>query len=322
MRLAVIDFSSVAISLLVADTGGEKNYRPVAGLRRSVPILDYLTHDGNLSETGIRKCKEEVRYLSEAARNAGSDEIHLIATASMRIIRNRDEVSREISEEAGCDVVLLSGRDEAYADYMANREFSILSPALLLDIGGVSAEFADLSDSKKKHMFSLPIGPVMLMTMFDSLYPDVDENLSQLGISLISQAVLQLIFNMAFPPVPSNVKLVLSMSTAASTLGCLILTIAMWVLFSDWMVMLTLRFAIVVLGVISIVISPSPSPCVGDAVATSVWLIVTFHLQFELMCTISCPPSGDISIVSVLTVRYSSVVSSSLQAKMARSAIP
>ena len=175
MRLAVIDFSSVAISLLVADTGGEKNYRPVAGLRRSVPILDYLTHDGNLSETGIRKCKEEVRYLSEAARNAGSDEIHLIATASMRIIRNRDEVSREISEEAGCDVVLLSGRDEAYADYMANREFSILSPALLLDIGGVSAEFADLSDSKKKHMFSLPIGPVMLMTMFDSLYPDVDE---------------------------------------------------------------------------------------------------------------------------------------------------
>ena len=175
MRLAVIDFSSVSISLLVADIGGEKSYRSVAGLRRSVSILDYMTHDGNLSQSGIEKCAEEVSYLCSAAENAGAERISIIATASMRIIKNRDEVRKRITEKAGVKVSVLSGRDEAYADYMANREYSALGHVLMLDIGGVSAELADLSDPKKKHMHSLPIGPVALMSLFPSIYPDSDD---------------------------------------------------------------------------------------------------------------------------------------------------
>ena len=175
MRLAVIDFSSVSISLLVADISGERGYRPLAGLRRSVSILDYMTHDGSLSENGIGKCVEEVMYLLSAARTAEAERISIIATASMRIIRNREEVRTRIAKASGIDVLVLSGRDEAYADYMANREYAALGSALLLDIGGVSAELADLSDAKKKHMFSLPLGPMFLQSLFPSLYPKWDD---------------------------------------------------------------------------------------------------------------------------------------------------
>ncbi len=174
MRIAVIDFSSTALSLLVEEISGEM-MSSVVGLRRSVSILDYMNRKGRLSERGIEKVIDSMRYLIEAAERVGAESIRLISTASMRIISNYEEVADAVRNATGLDFDILDGRDEAYADYMANREYAALGDSLLLDAGGVSAELVDLNSSSRKDMFSLPIGPLALFRRFPGMYPDADD---------------------------------------------------------------------------------------------------------------------------------------------------
>ncbi len=173
MKIAVIDFSSTSLSLLVEEVSGEMMV-PVVGLRRSVSILGYMSKKGKLSERGIEKVVDSIRYLMEAAAKVGTDSVHIISTASMRIIRNYGEVAEAIKAGTGLPVNNLDGQAEAYADYIANREYTALGSTMLLDIGGYSSSFIDMDNSSKDSMFTLDIGPAALFQTFDGMYPDKD----------------------------------------------------------------------------------------------------------------------------------------------------
>ena len=113
---AVIDFSSTSISLLVEEVSGEM-MTPVVGLRRSVSILGYMSKKGRLSERGVEKAVESIRYLIDAASKVGAQSVHLISTASMRRMRNYGEVMEAVRAATGLPIKNLSGQDEAYADF-------------------------------------------------------------------------------------------------------------------------------------------------------------------------------------------------------------
>ena len=174
MKIAIMDFSSTALSLLVAEVSRE-HIEPMIGLRRSVSLIDFMSKKGKLSARGIEKIIEAVRYLEDAAKKVGSDRIVLIATASMRLVSNYSEIQEAVYQSTGLSFDILNGKEEAYADAEANREYASLGDALLLDIGGATAELADLDEEDMENMFSLPIGPVALRSFSSSLCPDEDE---------------------------------------------------------------------------------------------------------------------------------------------------
>ena len=174
MKIAVIDFSSTSLSLLVEEVSGEMMI-PVVGLRKSVSILGYLSKKGKLSERGIEKVVESIRYLMEAAVKVGSESVCVISTASMRIIKNYGEVVRAVKAETGLAITNLDGQAEAYADYIANREYAALGSSLLLDIGGYSSSIVDMNNSNRNSMFALDIGPAALFPRFDGMYPDKND---------------------------------------------------------------------------------------------------------------------------------------------------
>ncbi len=170
MKIAVIDFSSTSLSLLVEEVSGEM-MTPIVGLRRSVSILGYMSKKGRLSERGIAKVVESIRYLIDAAENVGAESVHIISTASMRLIRNYGDVRAAVKEATGLAIVNLDGQSEAYAGFIANREYCALGNSLMLDVGGYSSSLADLDGSGEGGMHSLDIGPAALFQIFDGIYP-------------------------------------------------------------------------------------------------------------------------------------------------------
>ena len=88
MREALIDFSSTGLSLLVMDDGK----KPVFRLRRTLSVVDFMSRKGKLMDRGIDKVAEAVLHLKDAALEVGALRIYLIATASMRLIVNHDDV--------------------------------------------------------------------------------------------------------------------------------------------------------------------------------------------------------------------------------------
>lgn len=171
MKIAVIDFSSTSLSLLVEDISGEMMI-PVVGLRRSVSILGYLSKKGRISERGIEKVVDSIKFLMDAADKVGAESVHIISTASMRLIRNYGEVVAAVKAGTGLSITNLDGQSEAYADYIANREFSALGSSLLLDIGGYSSSMVDMASGDQNSMFALDIGPAALFLRFDGMYPE------------------------------------------------------------------------------------------------------------------------------------------------------
>ena len=171
MKIAVIDFSSTSLSLIVEDISGEMMI-PVVGLRRSVSILGYLSKKGRISERGIEKVVDSIKFLMDAADKVGAESVHIISTASMRLIRNYGEVVAAVKAGTGLSITNLDGQSEAYADYIANREFSALGSSLLLDIGGYSSSMVDMASGDQNSMFALDIGPAALFLRFDGMYPE------------------------------------------------------------------------------------------------------------------------------------------------------
>lgn len=174
MKIGIIDFSSTAVSLLVSDIQGDMTEN-VINLRRSVSILDYLTDKGKLSSRGIEKVVDSVLFLMEAARKVGAEKVKMLSTASMRLISNYREVTAAIEASSGLRIEVLDGKAEAYTDYIANRGYSTLGSVLMLDVGGATAELADLEDGNMDNMYSLYIGPLALSRRYDDMYPDDDE---------------------------------------------------------------------------------------------------------------------------------------------------
>lgn len=174
MKIGIIDFSSTAVSLLVSDIQGDMT-EEVVSLRRSVSILDYLTAKGKLSDRGIEKVVDSIMFLMDSARKVGAERVKMLSTASMRLISNYREVTAAIEASTGLRIEVLDGKAEAYTDYVANRGYSTLGSALMLDVGGATAELADLEDGNMESMHSLFIGPLALSRRYDDMYPDKDE---------------------------------------------------------------------------------------------------------------------------------------------------
>ncbi len=175
IRYGIIDFSSTAVSLLIADADGE-SLIPIFKDRKSISVLDYIEKNGKFSSRGTQKVIDSIKTLIANAQAAKVNKMYAIATAAMREIKNYKEVKEEIYKETKLDISMIDGKTEAYADYIANTRFTILSSAALIDIGGASTEICDFAKTTKKEMISIPMGALSIQKQCVSeIYPSVKE---------------------------------------------------------------------------------------------------------------------------------------------------
>lgn len=174
-RYAIIDFSSTAVSLLIADIVSDEII-PVFRDRKTISALDYIEKNGNFSNRGTQKVIEHMKTLISTAEAAKVSRIYAIATAAMREIKNYKDVKQQILEQLKLDISVIDGKTEAYADYVANARYTLLTSAALIDIGGASTEVCDFAKTSKKEMLSIPIGAVTIQKQcISEIYPSLKE---------------------------------------------------------------------------------------------------------------------------------------------------
>jgi Exopolyphosphatase len=174
-RYGIIDFSSTSVSLLIADVE-EENIVPIFKDRKTISVLDYIEKNGKFSPRGTQKVIDALKTLISNAGAAKVEKIYTIATAAMREIKNYEEVGKAIEDETGLKISVIDGKTEAYADYVANARFTLLSSAALIDIGGASTEVCDFAKTNKKEMISVPIGAVSIQKQcIAEIYPSAKE---------------------------------------------------------------------------------------------------------------------------------------------------
>jgi exopolyphosphatase/guanosine-5'-triphosphate,3'-diphosphate pyrophosphatase len=142
VRRACIDIGSNTTRLLVAECDGERllevhQERAFTHLRRG------LDSDGTIGPEKLSELADVVKHQLQIARELGSHEVHVVATAAVRRAGNSAEVCDKIRRHCATELEVLSEDDEARLAFIgAARTLGRVPKGRLgvVDVGGGSSE--------------------------------------------------------------------------------------------------------------------------------------------------------------------------------------
>jgi exopolyphosphatase / guanosine-5'-triphosphate,3'-diphosphate pyrophosphatase len=169
MRVAAIDIGSNSIRLLVAEVERRPGGLAVESLARAGEICRLargLDESGTIGEAAARRAGALAAEFVRRARSLGAQHIVVGATAAIRSARNGVDVAEIIGRQAGVQVRILSGDEEARLVYRAvilglGRSAS-RSACVAFDIGGGSTEVVSGVGAAAGRWASLDFGAVSL----------------------------------------------------------------------------------------------------------------------------------------------------------------
>ena len=181
MRLAGVDIGTLTCRLLIADLAPDGQLRTVRSDRRILRLGEGVDRTKRLTVAAMDRvvqCLKEWRAYIDAA---SVDAVAVVATSAVRDAENRDEFLDRVSREAGFEVELISGDEEARRTMLGIRSGlpDGVTDVLALDIGGGSTEFILERPGQKPVMRSIDIGVVRLCERLLRHDPPTEEEIRQ-----------------------------------------------------------------------------------------------------------------------------------------------
>lgn len=164
MRIAAIDIGSNSIHMVIADTTAQGSFAVVEREREVVQIGRGSFTDGRLQRAAIQRTVDVLGRFVQLARRMQVDKIICTATAAVREARNGGEFLKLARRIAGITPRVIPAEEEGRLIYLAVRAALPLDekPALIVDIGGGSAQFVVGNQEKLRLATSVPLGVVRL----------------------------------------------------------------------------------------------------------------------------------------------------------------
>ena len=172
VNCAVVDLGSNTIRMTLYDVQDHGGFLPLFSEKRMAGLVNYI-RDGVLSREGIEVACGVLRGFQRMLRQFGDIPMNVFATASLRNIKNTDEVLAAIRERTGLVVEVLSGELEARYGCLGAMLTCPLEGGAVFDIGGGSTEIVLLDNGRITRAESLDIGSLNLYNRYVSeLWPD------------------------------------------------------------------------------------------------------------------------------------------------------
>jgi exopolyphosphatase/guanosine-5'-triphosphate,3'-diphosphate pyrophosphatase len=181
MRLAGVDIGTLTCRLLIADLSPGGKLIEARSERRILRLGEGVDRTKQLSIAAMERvvqCLMEWRELIDAAH---VDATAAVATSAVRDAENRNEFLDRVKREAGFEVELISGEEEARRTMLGIRSGlpAGVTDVLALDIGGGSTEFILDRPGRNPVVRSIDIGVVRLCERLLHHDPLTDEEIRQ-----------------------------------------------------------------------------------------------------------------------------------------------
>jgi exopolyphosphatase / guanosine-5'-triphosphate,3'-diphosphate pyrophosphatase len=179
-RVAVIDIGSNSGRVTVLRVGPQDHLEVTADSRAPLRLARDIQRDAEFSDVTIDRTARVAADFVAIGRSAGADRIVAVATAAVRDSRNADALLERIRDEAGVDVRVITGEDEArYAFRGAVHGLDVTS-GVVFDIGGGSVEVTRFEDRQAVGAWSLHLGALLLSDRFLQHDPPTDDEIKAL----------------------------------------------------------------------------------------------------------------------------------------------
>jgi exopolyphosphatase / guanosine-5'-triphosphate,3'-diphosphate pyrophosphatase len=169
LKLAAIDIGSNAARLLINDViqtpKGTHEFVKLSLVRVPLRLGFDVFESGMISEDKARKFITTIKAYKNLLDVYEVEHLITAATSAMRDAGNAAEIVRQVKEETGIEIKVISGQDEAkyiYENHFADNLNSHES-YLYIDVGGGSTELTFFSDGKLVTQQSFNIGTIRLL---------------------------------------------------------------------------------------------------------------------------------------------------------------
>jgi exopolyphosphatase/guanosine-5'-triphosphate,3'-diphosphate pyrophosphatase len=189
MRVAAIDVGTNSVHLLVADVSPTGEIQVVEKAREQVELGRGGLENNELTEDAMERGRSAMRSFKEAIDGLEVEAVTAAATSAVREARNGSHFVRSVREQTGIHIKVISGPAEARLIYLGSRadlDFA-RGYALILDLGGGSAELILCDSSQPLVQRSLPLGHIRLAEAFGDADPPSPKTIKALRAHVRSQ---------------------------------------------------------------------------------------------------------------------------------------
>ncbi|RUO63584.1 Ppx/GppA family phosphatase [Pseudidiomarina insulisalsae] len=167
VRIAAIDLGSNSFHMLIAKATS-RGYRILTRQRQKVRLADGLQADHTVEDAAIKRGVSCLQSFAELIARYQPLQVRCVATATLRLAKNRKQLLRAFEKALGFPIDVISGTTEASLIYQgATAELDAPDqPMLVLDIGGASTEVIAGVGTEPHVLKSLDMGCVVWQNRF------------------------------------------------------------------------------------------------------------------------------------------------------------
>lgn len=165
-RLAIIDAGSNSFRLIVVEYQPGLSFRVVDEVREAVRLSEGMAEDNILRREAMDRAIRVLQIYAAFCESNDIIDIITVGTSAIRDAHNSAYFLKRVANEAGINIRVLSGEEEAYYAYLAAVNSTTIDNGLVVDLGGGSLELVRVEDRKPVDKISLPLGAVRVTEQF------------------------------------------------------------------------------------------------------------------------------------------------------------
>lgn len=165
-NLAIVDLGSNSARMAITEIAPDGRFREIKRVKENTRLSEGMGREKLLQEPAMNRTIEALKRFKHLYEEVPNVKVRAITTAAVRQARNRQEFLDRVQREVGIKLQVLSGKKEAYYDYLGVIRTLKLNHCLILDVGGASCELVLVQQRQARDLISIPVGAVNLSEQF------------------------------------------------------------------------------------------------------------------------------------------------------------
>lgn len=165
-NLAIVDLGSNSARMAITEIAPDGRFREIRRVKENTRLSEGMGREKMLQESAIERTIAALKRFKKIYQEIPNIKVRAITTAAVRQARNRQEFLNRVQQEVGIHLQVLSGKKEAYYDYLGVVRTLRLNHCLILDVGGASCELILVQQRKARNLISIPVGAVNLSEQY------------------------------------------------------------------------------------------------------------------------------------------------------------
>jgi len=182
-RYAAVDIGSNSVRMLAAETAPGVPTKILASERQVTRLGAGVFQDGRITAQALEEVSEDLARMAQTYRKLDVVGVRAVATSAVRDASNQHEFIERATTALGTPIEVISGAEEARLIHLGVQASwpQTGKRALMVDVGGGSAELILSDNGVLTEAFSKPLGAVRLTEAFLKSDPPSPVELHQLN---------------------------------------------------------------------------------------------------------------------------------------------